>query len=48
MVYTLQPSGTTGYGQEFSARHVNAWGGEQTAEEIIEGVKAFVAAHPLC
>lgn len=45
VVYTLQPSGTTGYGQEFSARHVNAWG-EQTADEIIEGVKAFVAAHP--
>jgi dipeptidyl aminopeptidase/acylaminoacyl peptidase len=45
VVYTLQPSGTTGYGQDFSARHVNAWG-EQTAEEIIEGVKAFVAAHP--
>jgi dipeptidyl aminopeptidase/acylaminoacyl peptidase len=45
IVYTLQPSGTTGYGQAFSARHVNAWG-EQTAEEIIEGVKAFVAAHP--
>lgn len=45
VVYTLQPSGTTGYGQEFSARHVNAWG-EQTADEIIESVKAFVAAHP--
>lgn len=45
VVYTLQPSGTTGYGQEFSARHVNAWG-EQTAEEIIEGVKVFVASHP--
>jgi Dipeptidyl aminopeptidases/acylaminoacyl-peptidases len=45
VVYTLQPSGTTGYGQEFSARHVNAWG-DQTAEEIIEGVTAFVAAHP--
>lgn len=45
VVYTLQPSGTTGYGQEFSARHVNAWG-EQTADEIIEGVRAFVAAHP--
>lgn len=44
VVYTLQPSGTTGYGQEFSARHVNAWG-DQTAEEIIEGTKAFVAAH---
>lgn len=45
VVYTLQPSGTTGYGQEFSARHVNAWG-VRTAEEIIEGVRAFVAAHP--
>ncbi|MDD4800093.1 MAG: prolyl oligopeptidase family serine peptidase [Proteiniphilum sp.] len=45
VVYTLQPSGTTGYGQAFSARHVNAWG-QQTAEEIIEGVKAFLAAHP--
>ena len=44
IVYTLQPSGTTGYGQEFSARHVNAWG-IQTAAEIIEGTKAFVAAH---
>ncbi len=45
VVYTLNPSGTTGYGQEFAARHVNAWG-KQTAEEIIEGVKKFVAAHP--
>ncbi len=44
VVYTLQPSGTTGYGQEFSARHVNAWG-DQTAEEIIEGVEAFIDAH---
>lgn len=44
VVYTLQPSGTTGYGQEFSARHVNAWG-KQTAEEIIEGTKKFVASH---
>ena len=45
VVYTLQPSGTTGYGQEFSARHVNAWG-NQTSEEIIEGVQRFVAEHP--
>jgi dipeptidyl aminopeptidase/acylaminoacyl peptidase len=45
VVYTLQPSGTTGYGQEFAARHVNAWG-EMTADEIIEGTKKFVAAHP--
>ncbi|MDR1743606.1 MAG: S9 family peptidase [Dysgonamonadaceae bacterium] len=45
VVYTLQPSGTTGYGQEFSSRHVNAWG-KQTADEIIEGTKKFVAEHP--
>ena len=25
VVYTLNPSGTTGFGQEFAARHVNAW-----------------------
>lgn len=40
VVYTLQPSGTIGFGQEFSARHVNAWG-NPTASEIIEGVKQF-------
>ena len=45
VVLTLQPSGTIGWGQEFSARHSNMWGG-QTAEELIEGVKQFVAEHP--
>jgi dipeptidyl aminopeptidase/acylaminoacyl peptidase len=45
VVYTLNPSGTTGYGQEFSARHVNAWG-IMTAEEIIEGTQKFCEAHP--
>ena len=44
VVYTLQPSGTTGFGQEFSARHVNAWG-KRTADEIIEGTKRFAAEH---
>ncbi|QTD50767.1 alpha/beta hydrolase family protein [Sulfidibacter corallicola] len=44
VVYVLQPSGATGYGQEFSARHVNAWG-KGTAEDIIAGAKAFLAAH---
>ena len=29
VVYVIQPSGTTGFGQEFSARHVNAWGNVQ-------------------
>jgi dipeptidyl aminopeptidase/acylaminoacyl peptidase len=45
VVYVLNPSGTYGYGQEFSARHVNAWG-KRTADEIIEGVKKVVADHP--
>lgn len=44
VVYVLQPRGTIGYGQEFSAAHVNAWG-EYTADDIIEGTESFVAAH---
>lgn len=44
VVYTLNPSGTTGFGQEFAARHVNAWG-KQTADEIIEGTKKFAEQH---
>lgn len=44
VVYVLQPSGSIGYGQEFAARHVNAWG-NRTAEDIIEGTKKFVAEH---
>ncbi|WP_455590976.1 prolyl oligopeptidase family serine peptidase [Bacteroides sp.] len=45
VVYVVQPSGTIGYGQEFSARHVNAWG-KRTAQDIIEGTKEFCKAHP--
>ncbi len=45
VVYVMQPSGATGFGQEYSARHVNDWG-KTTADEIIDGVKAFLAAHP--
>lgn len=45
VVYVINPSGTIGYGQEFSARHVNAWG-ERTADDIIEGVKKFCESHP--
>lgn len=40
----VNPSGTYGYGQEFSARHANAWG-KRTAEDIIEGVKEYCATH---
>lgn len=43
LVYVINPSGTIGYGQEFAARHVNAWG-EYTADEIIEGVKLLCKA----
>lgn len=45
VVYVINPSGAIGYGQEFSARHVNAWG-DWTADEIIEGTKKFCEAHP--
>ena len=45
IVYIIQPSGATGFGQEFSARHVNAWG-KLTADEIIEGTKKFCEEHP--
>ncbi|TVQ28685.1 MAG: S9 family peptidase [Wenzhouxiangella sp.] len=44
VVYVLQPRGTIGYGQRFSALHVNAWG-KYTADDIIEGTEKFVAAH---
>lgn len=45
VVYIIQPSGTIGFGQEFSARHVNAWG-KRTADDIIEGTKQFCKEHP--
>lgn len=45
VVYILNPSGTTGYGQEYASRHVNAWG-QRTADEIVASVKGFCAAHP--
>ncbi|MEF8845549.1 MAG: prolyl oligopeptidase family serine peptidase [Bacteroidales bacterium] len=45
IVYVLQPSGATGYGQEFSALHVNGWGKEQV-DDIIEGTKKFLDTHP--
>ncbi len=45
IVYILQPSGAVGFGQSFSALHVNDWG-TIVAEEIITGVKEFLKAHP--
>ncbi|MDD2196168.1 MAG: prolyl oligopeptidase family serine peptidase [Bacteroidales bacterium] len=40
VVLVLQPSGAIGFGQDFSAAHVNAWG-KITADEIIEGTQKF-------
>ncbi len=45
IVYVPNPSGATGYGQEFAARHVNDWG-RLTAPEVIEGTQKFLDAHP--
>jgi dipeptidyl aminopeptidase/acylaminoacyl peptidase len=45
VVYILEPSGSVGYGQNFSAYHVNDWG-NTTAQEIIDGTRAFLKAHP--
>ena len=45
VVYVLQPSGAIGFGQGFSALHVNDWG-MVVADEIIDGVKKFLAEHP--
>ncbi len=45
VVYVVNPSGATGFGQKFSARHVNTYG-DYTADDIIEGVKRFMATHP--
>ncbi|MCB0275004.1 MAG: S9 family peptidase [Calditrichaeota bacterium] len=44
VVYVPQPSGATGYGQAFSALHVNDWG-QRAAADIIEGTQKFLAAH---
>ena len=45
VVLVLNPSGTIGWGQEYAARHVNAWG-DRTADEIIAATKGFVNSHP--
>ncbi|MFO7924490.1 MAG: S9 family peptidase [Bacteroidales bacterium] len=45
VVYVLQPSGATGFGQEFSAMHVNNWG-RTVADEILLGTRLFLEEHP--
>ena len=44
IVYVLQPSGATGYGQDFSAKHVNNWG-QTVAEEILSGSRLLCQTH---
>ena len=45
VAYILQPSGATGFGQEWASRHVNT-AGHGPAEDIIEGTKKICEAHP--
>jgi dipeptidyl aminopeptidase/acylaminoacyl peptidase len=45
VVLVINPSGATGFGQEFSALHVNNWG-ITVADEIIESTKQFLLEHP--
>ncbi|HSV88373.1 MAG TPA: prolyl oligopeptidase family serine peptidase [Bacteroidales bacterium] len=45
VVYVMQPSGAIGFGQEFSAAHVNNWG-ITVADEIIEATRGFIKANP--
>ncbi|MCH9651534.1 MAG: prolyl oligopeptidase family serine peptidase [Deltaproteobacteria bacterium] len=44
-VYVPQPSGATGWGQEYSARHLNNWG-RTTAQEIIQGTQELLDSRP--
>jgi len=41
IVYVPQPSGAIGWGQDFSAAHVNNWG-KTVASEIIEGTQKVI------
>lgn len=44
VVLVVEPSGSTGFGEEFAARHINTWG-KMSADDIIEGTKAFLKEH---
>lgn len=44
LVYILQPGGATGFGQDFSALHVNGWGFD-AIDDIIEGTSKFLKTH---
>lgn len=44
VVLVVNPSGASGFGQEWGARHVNTMG-EGVAEDIIEATERFIADH---
>jgi dipeptidyl aminopeptidase/acylaminoacyl peptidase len=44
VAYILQPSGATGFGQEWASRHVNT-AGRGPADDIIEGTKKICQEH---
>jgi dipeptidyl aminopeptidase/acylaminoacyl peptidase len=43
--YVVNPSGASGFGQEFASRHVNT-AGQGVAEDILEAVESFCKDHP--
>lgn len=45
IIYVIEPRGTTGYGQEYSAYHVNDWG-KYALPDIIEGTEKLLASNP--
>ena len=45
VAYILEPSGATGFGQEWASRHVNT-AGRGPAEDIIEGTRKICETHP--
>ena len=45
IIYVVQPRGSVGFGQEFSAFHVNDWG-KYALPDIIEGTEKLIASHP--
>jgi dipeptidyl aminopeptidase/acylaminoacyl peptidase len=45
VAYIIEPSGATGFGQEWASRHVNT-AGRCPADDIIEGTKKICEAHP--
>ena len=47
IVFTVNPSGASGFGQEWASRHVNTMG-EGPAQDIIDATKQFIKDVPQC